>query len=175
MSSALSSHLNEFQGTASLLSVVISGKLYLLQRQLLHPFQQQRFFNAYAVHMHGLYTWSRITSLAIFEEFFCPCSKITEWACGGRCSTDSYFHDFAFNICICQCIMTNIKDTNMRNTAGKSANTEWPCGVHTVDAAQLTPFLSLASILPLLHNLLNTQLHFSYLFLASILLPILLI
>ena len=36
-------------------------------------------------------------------------------------STDSYFHDF--DICICQCFMTNIKSADIwENTAGKSAS-----------------------------------------------------
>ena len=45
-------------------------------------------------------------------------------------STDSYFHDF--DICICQCFMTNIKVTNMKNTAGKSASVKLQVCFHRV-------------------------------------------
>ena len=44
-------------------------------------------------------------------------------------STDTYFHDFAFGFAIS---MTNIKVTNMKNTAGKSARSREESGKSSV-------------------------------------------
>ena len=50
--------------------------------------------------------------------------------------TDSYFRDFSFVFVSCLCLMTNIKVTNMKNTAGKSAS--GPRGLPTSEGGSLS-------------------------------------